>query len=215
MADILLIRASTEITDADVEAAIVAFNTQITRDFAPAWGTPGTVFFGQGPEGSWQFHLQDGLDQPGDLGYHDDGTGLPEARIDIRGARANGADWRTVVSHELLEALADPLCTRMSPDGVTMLEVCDPVEQSLYLIDDMPVSNFVLPSYFGFNSSARYDFNAQLTAGAPALLGGGYIMQNIDGKWISHFSRQADGRLSWMATRPSGRRTWRMRDQVK
>jgi hypothetical protein len=212
MADILLINRSATITDSDVVIAVAAFNKQVTGDFAPLWGTPGAVFFGQSPADAWRFYLQDGIDQANDLGYHDDGTGVPEAKIDIRGAISSGTDWRTVVSHEILEALADPLCTRMSPDGITIVEVCDPVEETLYTIDGVPVSNFVMPAYFGFDTSTKYDFNDQLAGPAPLLLSGGYIMQNLNGQWVSHFGRKADGSLAWLATRPTGRSAWRARN---
>lgn len=209
MTDIALLNHSTHIADADLEAAIVAFNTQISRDFEPAWGLGATVWNEtSAPANAWKFYLQDGLDQAGDLGYHDD-NGVPEAKIDIQGSLAAGASWQSVVSHELLEAIADPLCNRMAPDGVTIVEVCDPVEESFYLIDDVPVSSFVLPAYFGFDTTTKYDYRGELTAPAPSMLAGGYIMQYLSGQWVSHFGRMADGSLSWMALRASGRSTFR------
>jgi hypothetical protein len=209
VADLVLINQSALITPPELVAAVAAFNTQISRDFAPVWGTPGTVYFGEAPGDAWKVYLQDGLDQPGDLGYHLDDAGNPEARIDIQGSVNAGDDWRTVVSHELLETLADPLTTRMGSDGITIVEVCDPVEETLYLIDGLVVSNFVLPAYFGLEAGTKYDFNGQLTAPAPTLLPGGYLMQFLGGQWVSHFGRKADGTLSFMATRSTGRSTYR------
>jgi len=61
------------------------------------------------------------------------------------------------ISHEVIEALVDPLCdlwTHMPgrPAGVLVAyEACDPVEDSYtvgYMDRDVQVSNFVYPSFF-------------------------------------------------------------------
>ncbi len=208
MTDILIINKSALITPEDIASWLPAINTQISRDFAPAWNAPGTVWFGPALTGAWQFTLQDGIDQAGDLGYHLLADGSPEARIDAKGAADTGNDWRTVAGHEILEALADPSCTRMAPDGITICEVCDPVEESMYLIDGVPVTNFVLPDYFNGRPAPKYDFNGQLTGPCPNMLPGGYLMRYIGGGWVSQFAG-ALGAAGFMATRPNGRNALR------
>lgn len=208
MPDLLLLLESSRITPDELAAAAKAIQVQIDRDFSPIWGVSGTLVLGGG-NNPWEFHLQDGIDQASDLGYHVNDAGVPEAKIDVAGAIASGNDWATVLSHEVLEALADPACTRMAPDSSTIVEVCDPVESTTYEIDGIYVSDFVTPSYFGIDSGTRYDFLGRLSGRAPTLLGGGYILQLVGNQWVSHFGRLADGSLSWMSTRPKGRSEWR------
>lgn len=210
MIDIVLLNRSGHISTADLMAAMVAFQTQITRDFAPVWNGDAKLWDEDEavPARAWKCWLQDGLDQANDLGYHEDDTGTPEMKVDIAGAIGSGNDWRTVVSHELLEALADPTCTRMA--GAYIVEVADPVEESLYLIDGLAVSNFVLPAYFSLDGGTKFDFNGQLTSMVPALLSGGYQMELQGNQWVSHFAHLGDGSLPWMATRPRGRRAYRI-----
>lgn len=209
MSDILIINRSKLIMDAEIDPVLEAINRQIIGDFAPEWGVDGTVHFGQAPASAWQFVLQDSIDDSNALGYHVDENGLVSAIIDIEACKASGADWRTVLGHEVLEALADPLTSRMAPNGIDIVEVCDPVEEDTYIIDGVPVTNFVLPAYFGFNSSTMYDKNEWLKAPAPALRPGGYIMQLVNGQWTNTFGE----RKGFMASRTSGRRAWRLRSR--
>jgi hypothetical protein len=209
MTDIVLLNRSGHISMPDLTAATAAFQTQISRDFAPVWGGDAKLWDEDEdvPANAWKFWLQDGLDQPGDLGYHLMDGALPEGKIDIEGAINSGNDWRTVVSHELLETLCDPLCTRMA--GPYIVEPCDPVEESMYLINGLAVSNFVYPVYFGLMSGTQYDYNNELKASVPAMLSGGYVESWNGSQWISQFARLANGGMPWMFIRPSGRRHFR------
>ncbi len=211
MADILVTNASRLLTAADIAPVIATINRQIASDFAPAWGTPGTLHVGAAPAGAWRFSLQDTSDDPNVLGYHVDKSGIVSAIIDVEACKSSGSDWRTCLGHEVLEALADPLTTRMAPDQVTIVEVCDPVEEDSYEIGGVPVTNFVLPAYFGFNASTKYDRNGWLAKPAPALRPGGYIMRLENGAWQTHFGERSVG---YMASRINGRRAWRKKTMV-
>src|SRR5436853_495964 len=66
-------------------------------------------------------------------------------------------DRRITLSHEALELLADPEAnllvqgphpSRPRHKVFHWFEMCDAVQDEHYLIDDVPVSNFVLPLYF-------------------------------------------------------------------
>jgi hypothetical protein len=126
----------------------------------------------------------------------------------------SGSDWRTCLGHEALEELADPLCNRLDPVfNRYLVESADPVEENGYTIDGIPVTNFVTPSYFGFDTGTRYDFNRQLTGNVSSpngLLPGGYQTEIINNQYVSHMARKANGSFSWMATRPTGRTAWRI-----
>jgi hypothetical protein len=193
---IAILNASTVLTDAQVASATPALQTQISRDFAPAWGLEAKLIFvakGQTvPAGAWVARLLDDSDQAGALGYHDDaGTAdAPEARIFVKDDIDAGMSWSVTISHELLEMLADPLCTKTASDGAReyAFEVCDAPEDDAfgYPIDGVLVSDFVLPSWFTAGGRAPFDFRGKITAPFQ-VLGGGYIgvfdPHNPDAGW--------------------------------
>src|SRR5438045_1311323 len=85
-------------------------------------------------------YFQDGLDQPGAAGYHDDSLGVPAAYIDT------GQDPQFTGSHELAEMLVDPTGNSFyaapSPDPADngkqvqiLNEVCDPCEDKSFAIN--------------------------------------------------------------------------------
>ena len=210
MPDILVINKSALVASVDITPTVAAINKQIADDFAPAWNAPGTVHFGDAPDGAWRFTLQDTIDDAQALGYHTDDNGHVAAIIDVAACKQSGNEWRTCLGHEVLEALADPLCDRMAPNGIDAVEVADPVEEDEYSIDGIAVTNFVLPAYFGW-TGAKFDRLGNLSAPAPALRPGGYIMRLENGQWTSVFGARAAVRPGYMASRPHGRRAWRRR----
>lgn len=209
MTDILLLNKSRLLTTADFAPVVPALNKQIADDFSPFWGTPGTVHFGDAPAGAWQFTLQDTISDPDALGYHVDDDGTVSAIIDVEACKTSGGDWRTCLGHEVLEALADPLTSRMGEGSFApyIVEVADPVEEDTYEIDGVTVTNFVTPAYFGFNADTRYDKMGLLKSPAPTLRPGGYYMALENGQWTNHFGEHR----GFMATRTNGRRAWRVR----
>ena len=138
----------------ELSRAAEALQTQVMRDFALpppfGWGLPAAIRVAPSPlPHEWELGLFTDPDQPGALGYHDETpAGTPLAKVFPFIAPAE--PWTSIASHEILEMLADPMCCRaaQAPDGrFWALEVCDAVEQDLYKIDDVMVSNFVLPTY--------------------------------------------------------------------
>jgi hypothetical protein len=214
MNNIQLVNKSTLVTDVQIDAMRPSLQTQLTRDFATVWNIGGQIWLpNEGLVPAWQVILKDEPDDPNDLGFHLLDNGMPEARIFVRAILDSGNEVSAVLSHEILEMLADPQASRMAPDGVHIIEVCDPVEENYYVIDGVTVSNFVLPEYFGLGASTtgRFDFNGQLQSACPALLPGGYLMWFDGTNWQSKFARRTDGRLGFMATRSGGRSEWRAR----
>lgn len=63
------------ITDNDVKKVVPALQTQVSRDFAPAWGIDADLVFvpkGKKPPAKyWWLVMLDNSDQAGALGYHD------------------------------------------------------------------------------------------------------------------------------------------------
>ncbi|KDB07801.1 hypothetical protein LIG30_3003 [Burkholderia sp. lig30] len=187
-----IINASTVLTDAQVQAAVPALQTQVHRDFAPAWGIDADLTFiptGAAPAGgSWWLTILDNSDQAGALGYHDvTNEGLPLGKVFAGTDIQNNAKWTVTASHELLEMLADPeinLTVFVQPSATAGVlyayEVCDACEadQFGYDINGVAVSDFVYPAWFeAFRNagSARFDHGERLQKPVPALLAGGYI----------------------------------------
>src|SRR5258708_5261525 len=110
---IAVINASTVLTDAQVKAAVPALQTQVHRDFAPAWGVDADLSFvpkGESPDpGAWWLVILDTSDAAGALGYHDlTNEGLPLGKVFAKSDIDLGYAWTVTASHELLEMLGDP-----------------------------------------------------------------------------------------------------------
>ncbi len=108
-----VINASTVLTDDQVKVALPALQTQVRRDFAPAWGVDADLsFVPQGSKpvpGSWWLVILDNSDQAGALGYHDlTEEGLPLGKVFAGTDKHYGNEWTVTASHELLEMLGDP-----------------------------------------------------------------------------------------------------------
>ena len=188
---VAIINGSTVLTDDEVMAAVPALQTQVHRDFAPAWGVDakivGVPSGKKPPAGSWWLAILDDSDQAGALGYHDvTDQGLPLGKVFAGSDKQHGFEWTVTTSHELLEMLADPdinLTVFVQSDakaGVLYAhEVCDACEKDAqgYRIDGVLVSDFVYPAWFQtFRKAKSTTFDHEGHIGAPLeLLDGGYI----------------------------------------
>jgi len=113
MIHIDIINASTVLSDTVIAAAVPALQTQINRDFYPAWGVKANLFFvpkGHKPaKGHWWMAILDNSDVAGALGYHDlTSEGLPIGKVFAGTDMQYGLSWTVTLSHELVEMLADP-----------------------------------------------------------------------------------------------------------
>jgi hypothetical protein len=72
---IAIVNESTVLSDADVKKALPDLQTQIHRDFAPAWGIDADLLLidpaKKIPDGVWVVGIFDTSDQANALGYHD------------------------------------------------------------------------------------------------------------------------------------------------
>ena len=185
-----VINKSTAVSDADLQSKLPAFQKQVTRDFAPAWGIDATLKFvakgAKPPAGSWWLVVFDDSDQAGALGYHDvTQDGLPLGKVFAGSDIKLGYNWTVTFTHELLEMLADPeinLTVFRQPNAdsgvLYAYEVCDACEADEfgYPIDGVTVSDFVYPAWFEENRKpgTQFDQQKQITQ-AFQLLKGGYI----------------------------------------
>src|SRR5947209_13045682 len=166
-ATVALISKSNTLSQQDLEGYVAPYQSYvenwIVRQYPDAGATVVAPPDGQAPSGAWVMYFQDGLDQPGAAGYHDDSSGVPAAYIDT------GQDPQFTGSHELAEMLVDPTGNSFyaapPPDPadngkqVQILdEVCDPCEDQSFAIvlDGVPLSDFITPNY-GNGTSGPYD----------------------------------------------------------
>jgi hypothetical protein len=190
---------SSKVTDEQVQDAIAAIGIQLSRDVAPFWGNIPALEFvpkdGTPSPNSCPCTLSDTPDQPGALGYHDEGTdGVPYIKVFV----VDGYDWVTTLSHEILELTGNPAANRWcdSPDGSDYAqELCDAVEGDSYSIDGLNVSNFVLPAFFDPNTQPgeRLDVMGNLTAPFTMTPGGYEIHRTEPGEVSQEFARITSG----------------------
>lgn len=203
MFQILVKNFSTVISDKQIESALNAFQTQVTRDFAPIWGIDATLTFVPKTQAltgkQWLLGVYDDADQAGALGYHDiTNIGTPLGKVFAKTTMDDGALWAVCFSHELLEMLADPWIGATVIDAQTKrlyaYEVCDPVESDDlgYVItakdgSQVRVSDFVTPHFFVRESAPVkgefYSFNKKLTK--PFALDAGGYLSYLD---LTHYS---------------------------
>jgi hypothetical protein len=178
---VAVMNESTMVPDADVKAAMAALQTQVRRDFAPAWGVDAELTFvakhAEAPPGSWRLVVEDNSRYPGFTSYHTlTEEALPEVRVAVCDTRQAQREWTMAASHELLEMLANPrlnLTIFDSADGrkgrLYNREICDPVSSArlAYQTDGVTVSNFVYPAWFeSFRTpgSAQFDHRGHVNA---------------------------------------------------
>jgi hypothetical protein len=159
---VAVLNQSTSVSDEEAQTAVAALQTQVHRDFAPAWGIDAELTLvakDREPEpGSWWLVIQDESEYPSIVAYHTlTAEGLPQVKISVVNAKQAFFEWTWAASHDLLEMLANPrvnLTVFDSKDGHTgrlyLREICDPVStvQLAYKVDGTVVSDFVYPAWF-------------------------------------------------------------------
>lgn len=185
--NIRVVNKSTVVSNAEVAAAIPAFQKQ-TWHVRAWWNTAAATlqFSSDPPADTWQIWIVDNADVAGALGYHDfTPGGRPISYVFAKTALDAGYGWTGVFSHELVEMLGDPYIQRCEQTGDTQfhaLELADPVEaeQFGYEIDGIAVSDFVLPAWFNPKATkGPFSFKHHCTAPLQVLDGGyAYIWDN-------------------------------------
>jgi hypothetical protein len=193
---VAVLNRSTMVTDDEVKTAVAALQTQIHRDFAPAWGIDAELAFvakdSEPAPGSWWLVVEDNSEFAGAVAYHTlTSEGLPRVKISVANAKQANWEWTMAASHDLMERLANPmlnLTVFVAADNGTsgklyVREICDPVSspEYTYKIDGVVVSNFVFPSWFESfrkKGSSQFDYGNYLTS--PFELGAGAYMTTFD-----------------------------------
>jgi hypothetical protein len=235
MITIAVLNESTAATDAQIQTYLPAFTTQWNRDLAPAWGLDQVtfVFVPKGaspPAGAWWLVWLDDSDQADALAYHDvTDEALPLSKVFVKTILADKTSLSVAATHELCEMAVDPTINLAAQDAQGTFwayEVADPVEddQYAYKIDDVLVTDFALPAWFGYkNSRGPFDFQNRCSD-AFQVLSGGYAQEFGSSGWTqvngskvakersrnaskgSRRERRARGAARWVRSRPVGRR---------
>ena len=178
---ISLFTNSAYFSDADLQNALPDFQTQVSNEFNYYWGIWAYL---DDSGGGTPIFIGDGLTSGGVLGYHSiDANYNPFAVVSADQCAQYGVPITGVISHELLEMLADQLTDTVNlydnGDGTGFIvdqEVCDPCEMSLYY--EAPngnvVSDFVTPAWFVPGDPNPVDFLGAI-AGPWQLASGGYV----------------------------------------
>ena len=155
--EIAIVNRSEQLGNEEVWRAASSINRQLQRDFKPIWGGRNTwVEFDPEPEGrDWTLIIVDEPTVDGAAGWHsidDRGHVVSEVAVNT------GLPWTAIVSHEVLEMVANEAVNKVAQnyrDGMWYpLEVCDPVQSELYEIEGVWVSDFVLPEWFAMDLRA-------------------------------------------------------------
>jgi hypothetical protein len=196
---IAVINLSTRVDESAIYAAIRAVNRQIENDFAPYWHVHGSLRL-EGKIGTQAskkkaryrgdamiYILDSCADSAHDFGYHEvNHRGVPCGFVYIDLASKLTEPWTVSLSHEALEILADPEVNRLiqgphpgKPRRQVFhwLEICDPVQNEIYEIDGIALSDFVLPLYYTRREEidSRNDFLGRADLRSFGLCKGGYL----------------------------------------
>lgn len=177
-----------------------ALQMQLTRDFEPIWQTPSVLSaftsLDQVPPACLPLIIvPPGTLGSGDHAFHTTEQGTPIGLVEWAEEEA----WSLAASHELLEMVCDPQGKRKVmaesladfhrenvgqgndaylPQGrvAYLLEICDPCQDQLYLLNGFQVSDFVLPRYYAARETecGCYSFTGKVKRPFE-LLNGGYI----------------------------------------
>lgn len=224
MVDVVLVNRYPRIRDTRWANLVPALQEQVSKHFAPIWGTDANIGFcgihDKPNPAAWKVWLLSSSDTPGDLGYHEDDTGTPESKIFVADDLKYGAEISVTVSHEILEMLGDPTADKTVTlvGKIVALEMCDAVEadEDGPTVGGFRLSNFVYPARFGMTNPSgvpadQYDYMDLLKRPFPAVRPGGYDLWSDGTNWHTTAARFADGSLSYRSYKPDGRSSRRAR----
>jgi hypothetical protein len=198
----IVISNRSRVEDAEARRVVAAIQKQVDRDFFPSWGWRARlVFRGKSstkpvPRSAMQLILKNASND-GYAGYHVI-DGVPKADVFTHDRhRKRLTDWQPTLSHEVLEMIADPGVNLYARGYVkwgghrrvafVAYEVSDPVQETLYEIDGVQVSDFVTPEWFEPGrkpGSLKFSFKESVTAPFE-LADGGYIDAYVDDELVT------------------------------
>lgn len=171
------------------------------QHFLPVWGYPVKLYNTTAPKPSdWQFVYFDDADVAGALGYHDlTKNGQPVSKVFVKTTLSAGEKVSVTACHELFEMVIDPIANLWAEAGngtEYAYEMSDPVEEDVFLVDGIEMSNFVHPSWFEpFKHPPGTKFDHLGLLKKPfSMTKGGYVIIKKKGKVSEVFGSKAKER---------------------
>lgn len=169
--------------------------------FQPIWGYPVTLYNTDKPQpGDWEFWYFDDADSAGALGYHElTKDGQPISKVFVKTTIADHQLVSVTACHELFEMAIDPLANLWAEnaDGKEYAyEMSDAVEEDTFLVDGIPMSNFVHPAWFEpfkHPKGTKFDHLGKLKA-PFSMTKGGYVIVKQNGNVREVFGSKAKER---------------------
>ena len=185
------INNSNTVSDSDLKKCIAALQKQVQLHYGPVWNKNADLSFSTVLNFNPTIFILDTSSDISILGYHDlTQANIPVGFVFAKSSTDSGSPWQVTTSHELLELLTDPYVNlacqgQFAGQGVFFAyEACDAVENDIYDIDGVPMSNFQYPSWFVSQTADRYDYMGTLDA-PFTLSSGGYLSYfRTVGDWI-------------------------------
>ena len=198
-----IVNITKSIKSPQFQEVVRAVRRQVAEDFAPIWNTTAVlrgVTHKLGPAKIDGIHdafiyLGDSSQDPDGgvanaYGYHAANyDSIPFGFVYLDVCEKYGEDWSSTLSHEVLELLADPgaMLTVSGPNPKKQaphtvqydLEVCDPTQGDGYTVDDVRVSNFVTPAYFGKSGGVPETNFLKLQLKPFGVRPGGYFQYEV------------------------------------
>jgi len=185
---VIAIENRSKISQRELAHVVRALQTQVDRDFFPLWGWRAKLVLDppRVPRRAMKIVVK-GRDSGDDFGYHlIDGVPITYVfTIDRAGKRIE--EYPATLSHEVLEMIVDPGVNlyaqgfyrkaRKKIGAYIPYEVCDAVQENVYAIDGVKVSDFVVPEWFEpgrRRRSQKFSFRDSID-GPFELADGGYI----------------------------------------
>lgn len=179
----------------DFDKLIAALQLYVDEHFLPVWGTPCKLVKSAAkiPAGNWGIVFTDTADAAGALGYHDlTPDGFPLSKVFVKTTIDDDELVSVTASHELAEMLVDP-GIQMGAYGPAntwyAYETADAVERDSFLVNKIPLSNFVYPAWFeSFHKPGATKFDHMHSCRRPfEITPGGYMPVFVNGRWKQIF----------------------------
>jgi len=137
----------------DFDKLIAALQKCYDRHFLPVWGYPVELYKPRkAGRTDWQLLFLDDATVAAAYGDHAlTKQGQPYSKIFVKTTLRDNELVSVTASHELFEMAIDPIANLWAQaKGGTQYayEMCDPVEEDTFLVDGIPMSNFLYPTWF-------------------------------------------------------------------
>ena len=184
---VALVAETKRISARELRQAESSLAKQLAEHFDPKWDLSASIQAYDGikdvPEDCWPVLIRDTIAVPGMMGIHDIKNGRPYAEITFTDG------WQFGASHDMLEMLVDPNCSRLiSAPSIRpgenrnvrfSVQVCDPSGTDPrfgYEIDGVRVANFCTPQYYDADRKRGAQLSQTGVIAKPfEILKGGYL----------------------------------------